>query len=127
MIARKTLGLVIVSIILYGFYVILHGHISPGGGFAGGTIIGLGTVMLLIVFGDSMDRTKARRPIDIAILLLPLGAIAEALKLFGVRQCTEIEDPVGLFSGGAVNIVNFGIGLLVASTILSIYYIEERQ
>jgi multicomponent Na+:H+ antiporter subunit B len=127
LIARKTLGLVIVSIILYGFYVILHGHISPGGGFAGGTVIGLGTVMLLVIFGDSMDRAKARRPMDIAILLLPLGAIAEALKLFKTQSCVPVDNPEGLFSGGAINIVNFGIGLLVASTILSIYYIEERE
>jgi multicomponent Na+:H+ antiporter subunit B len=125
-IARKTLGLVIASIILYGFYVILHGHISPGGGFAGGTIIGLGIVLMLVIFGDEMNKQRARRPIDIAILLLPLGAIAETLKLFKAKTCVPSADPVGLFSGGAINIVNFGIGLLVASTILTIYYIEER-
>ena len=31
-ITRLTVGL----IILYGIYIVLHGHVSPGGGFAGG-------------------------------------------------------------------------------------------
>ena len=28
-------------IFLYGLYIIIHGHLSPGGGFAGGVIISL--------------------------------------------------------------------------------------
>jgi len=33
-ITRLTVGL----ILLYGIYIVLHGHVSPGGGFAGGVI-----------------------------------------------------------------------------------------
>ncbi len=126
MIARKTLGLVIAFIILYGFYVILHGHISPGGGFAGGAVIGLGMILYLMLFGDDISHNRARIPLNIAILLISIGATAEALKLFMVKECDPDVDAVGLFSGGAVSIVNLGIGLLVASTILSIFYLEER-
>jgi len=125
-IARKTLGLVIAFIILYGFYVILHGHISPGGGFAGGAVIGLGMILYLMLFGDDISHNRARIPLNIAILLISIGATAEALKLFMVKECDPDVDAVGLFSGGAVSIVNLGIGLLVASTILSIFYLEER-
>ena len=36
-ITRLTVGL----ILLYGIYIVSHGHVSPGGGFAGGGIIAL--------------------------------------------------------------------------------------
>ena len=39
-ITRLTLGL----ILLFGFYIFLHGHISHGIGFAGGVIVALGFI-----------------------------------------------------------------------------------
>ena len=35
-----------IFIFLYGIYVILNGHLSPGGGFSGGSIIGAGSLVL---------------------------------------------------------------------------------
>ncbi len=38
-------------ILLFGFYVILHGEDSPGGGFQGGTIVAASLILFAIVFG----------------------------------------------------------------------------
>lgn len=46
-ITRLTVGL----ILLLGIYIVLEGHSSPGGGFAGGVIIALGFVHLVLAFG----------------------------------------------------------------------------
>ncbi|MBL7131960.1 MAG: MnhB domain-containing protein, partial [Candidatus Omnitrophica bacterium] len=46
-ITRLTVGL----ILLFGIYIVLHGHISPGGGFAGGLIIALSFIHLMLAFG----------------------------------------------------------------------------
>ena len=46
-VTRLTVGL----ILLYGIYIVLHGHVSPGGGFAGGVIIALSFVHLMLAFG----------------------------------------------------------------------------
>lgn len=46
-ITRLTVGL----ILLYGIYIVVHGHVSPGGGFAGGVIIALSWVHLMLAFG----------------------------------------------------------------------------
>lgn len=35
----QTMGLVYPIIILYGFYIIFNGHLTPGGGFQGGAIL----------------------------------------------------------------------------------------
>jgi len=36
---------------IYGLYVIFHGHLSPGGGFAGGIVLGVGMILYAPVFG----------------------------------------------------------------------------
>ena len=38
-------------ILLFGVYIILHGHLTPGGSFPGGTIIVAGIALVSIAFG----------------------------------------------------------------------------
>jgi len=63
-ITRLTVGL----ILLYGFYVVLHGHIGPGGGFAGGIIMALSLIHLMLAYGKEAVTKKIgrRRGIKIA-------------------------------------------------------------
>ena len=46
-IPRLTLGF----ILLYGIYITLNGHSRPGGGFAGGVIIALSFIHIMLAFG----------------------------------------------------------------------------
>jgi len=46
-ITRLTVGIML----LYGIYIISHGHLTPGGGFAGGVIIALSFVNLMLAYG----------------------------------------------------------------------------
>ena len=50
---RTVTGFLIPFIILFSFYVILHGDVSPGGGFQGGAIIGAVLIISAMVFGPS--------------------------------------------------------------------------
>lgn len=38
-------------ILLYGFYIIMHGHLTPGGGFGGGVIIALAFLNVMLAYG----------------------------------------------------------------------------
>lgn len=49
-VTRLTLGF----ILLYGIYISLNGHVSPGGGFAGGVIVALSFVHLMLAFGKDV-------------------------------------------------------------------------
>jgi len=39
-----------VLIVLFGIYIILFGHLTPGGGFAGGVILAASYVLLMLAF-----------------------------------------------------------------------------
>lgn len=49
-VTRLTLGF----ILLYGIYIALTGHISPGGGFVGGVIVALSFVHIMLAFGKEV-------------------------------------------------------------------------
>ena len=53
-VTRLTVGL----ILLFGIYIVLHGHLTPGGGFAGGVIIALAFIHLILAFGRRVAGKK---------------------------------------------------------------------
>ena len=55
-VTKLTLGF----ILLYGIYVALTGHLSPGGGFAGGVIIALSFIHIMLAFGKEVALKKLR-------------------------------------------------------------------
>ena len=50
-IVKKTTQLIAGMIFMYGIYVIAHGHLTPGGGFAGGVIIAGAFILVTLAFG----------------------------------------------------------------------------
>jgi len=68
-VARLTAGL----ILIYGFYIVLHGHIGPGGGFAGGVIISLSLIHIMLAYGkDAVTKKIGRRR---GIIISSAGAL----------------------------------------------------
>jgi len=39
-------------IMIFGLYVIAHGHLTPGGGFQGGAVVASGCIMLLVAYSS---------------------------------------------------------------------------
>ncbi len=109
-------------ILTYGIYVMLYGHITPGGGFEGGVIIACG-FMLPVLAGRQMDFNR-----KVALLLSSGGVLLFlAVALMGIWMTggaflgNFMETPAGsrftLFSGGTIPIANVGLGLFVASSL----------
>ena len=40
-------------ILVFGIYILLNGHLSPGGGFSGGAILAAGLMLFAMVWGDA--------------------------------------------------------------------------
>lgn len=67
-------------ILLFGFYVIINGHLSPGGGFQGGAIVATG---ILILYYIDVDReTNINRIITIEKLVYFLIILLAMVSLF---------------------------------------------
>ena len=109
-------------ILTYGIYVMLYGHITPGGGFEGGVIIACGFI-LPVLAGGQMDFNN-----NAASLLASSGVLLFlALALMGMWMAggaffnnfieTPAESHFSLFSGGIIPIANIGIGVMVASSL----------
>jgi hypothetical protein len=64
---------------------------------------------------------------DVALVFIGIGGFMEGLKFLLPHEHGPVGMPGTLFSVGIISVVNFGIGLLVASTILSIFYLLVEE
>jgi len=121
-ITRLTIGL----ILLFGIYIILHGHLSPGGGFAGGVIVALSFVHMMLAFGKDVAVTKVSK--NIASNLESIGALMFlSVALLGFLGGTFFLNvlpkgsPFRLFSAGTIILSNISIGIKVGVGLFAIF------
>lgn len=57
LVVKTITRLVTTFITLFGIYIVVYGHVTPGGGFAGGVILASGLILVLLAFGgEETDR-----------------------------------------------------------------------
>lgn len=123
----KTVARLIAGMIfLYGIYNIVHGHISPGGGFAGGVIISGAFVLLVLAQGSSEARSELRKnaaTIGGSVGILIFLGLAVGGLLFGNFLLNFLikGKATELFSAGIIPLCNIGIGVEVASALFAIF------
>lgn len=116
-ILRVAADLLFPFLILVGAYIILHGHLTPGGGFQGGAILAAAFfVPLLAEPGRPFsERTAALLEGGAGILFIVIGAAALLERgqflapLLGVGTLGE------LFSAGSLPILYLAVGLKVGA------------
>lgn len=116
-------------ILIFGIYLVVHVHLSPGGGFSGGTVIGSSFVLFSLSYGIAMKERKLPHSLT-AILESSGGLWFIFLGLVGIflgenflvnSPIFPLGTPGRLFSSGVVLLVNIGLGIKVASTIISLF------
>ena len=129
-IVRTVANQLILFIVIFGLYVIVHGHITPGGGFQGGAVIVSGVVMLLVAF-NSKELKKSLRERSLSIMESTGALIFAALAFAGIGTAffynllvgTPIfghvpptgANPGDVWTGGVVPLMNLAVGLKVAA------------
>ncbi len=108
--------LLLPMVILFGVYVFLNGHLSPGGGFQGGAIIASGTMFLLLALPEShLSRLM------IAITESLSGFSYVVVGVLGViyaggfldNRFISLGNYGDLFSAGAIPLIYTFVGLKV--------------
>ena len=121
-VTRLTVGL----IFLYGIHIISHGHVSPGGGFAGGVIMALSFIHLMLAYGkeEAFKRLSLARASffeDLgALLFLTIAVLGFAAGYFFLNFVPKGE-PFKLFSAGIIPLCNIAISFKVGAGLFSIF------
>jgi len=118
-------------IAVFGIYVILHGHVTPGGGFQGGTMIGALVIALTLVLEDTRSAALLpRRPARLLQVAAPLtffGVGVIGLVLWG-EYLYYPRDPSSLWiTELLLLVIEAGIGLGGAIVIATIFRVMGAQ
>lgn len=135
---KITTRLILPFIQLYGVYVIIHGHLSPGGGFSGGAIVAASIVLYTLAFG--LEDAQKRMPHKVSskietggiLVFIAFGFVGIMFgETFLANQAAGF--PMGtlgnILSAGMIPIVTFAIGLKVMSTVVTLFHtmLEEEE
>ena len=126
-------SMILVPIIMvFGIYVVLNGHISPGGGFSGGAILGAGFILYLNAYGfEKTERFMNARTIKwITFASLMVYCLAKSYSFFtganGLESHIPLGTPGAILSSGLILILNICVGMVVACTMYSFYALVRR-
>lgn len=129
----KTCSKLIIPIILvYGIYVVLNGHLSPGGGFSGGAVLGAGFILYLNAFGfEKTQRFMNKTTVKwITFGSLLVYCLAKSYSFFtganGLESGIPLGTPGAILSSGLILILNICVGFVVACTMYSFYALVRR-
>ena len=119
--------------LMLGVYVVLNGHLSPGGGFSGGAIMGASLILWSSAFGYRKVKpvfTEKRVKI-ITFVSLSFYAIAKGYSFFtGANHLHSVISPGvpgRIISAGLILPLNIAVGCVVTMTMYSFYALFTRE
>ena len=119
-------------IVIFGIYVILGGHLGPGGGFSGGAIIGAGLILYLNAFGfEKTERFfKASTYKKLSFTALACYTFSKCYSFYTGANHIESVIPLGtpgaILSSGLILILNICVGIVVAGTMYTFYVMFRK-
>jgi multicomponent Na+:H+ antiporter subunit B len=127
-IVRTIARLLFPFMFLFGVYVVIHGHLTPGGGFPGGVIIAASVLMLILAYG--IDHIHERMGFSHAevlesiggVTIVILGILGLLLGVFFLQNVFPLGRLGELFSAGNLSLLYLGVGIKVAAGIVLIFY-----
>lgn len=121
---------------IFAFYVIFHGHYSPGGGFQGGTLLAASIVLHRMAGGAQPSQQHFPAPLSIplsAVGALIFWLVGFAAMAFGSGYLNHGELPFpwerAEVRSFGILLVELGVALAVMATLVSIFdnLTEERH
>lgn len=133
-ILQRMADVLVPVILLFGIYILFNGHLSPGGGFSGGAIMGAGLILYLNAHGYSGTK---------GVKLFGYGAFKwvsfAALSFYCLSKCysfftgaNHLDSIIGpgtpgsIFSAGLILPLNVAVGFVVAFTMFGFYTLFRK-
>jgi len=131
-IIRTVCKFVIPIILVFGVYILLNGHLSPGGGFSGGAIMASALIIYGLVWGGERASKAIPAKVLKIIVLCALGfyACSKTYSFFtGANHLHSIISPGvpgRILSAGLILPLNVAVGFVVCCTMYSFYMYFQR-
>lgn len=119
-------------IFIFGIYVVLCGHLGPGGGFSGGAVIGAGLILYLNAFGfEKTERFfKASTYKKLSFGALACYALSKTYSFYTganhIHSIIPLGTPGAILSSGLILLLNICVGIVVAGTMYTFYVMFRK-
>lgn len=133
LIVKRVAKIIVPFNLMLGIYVVLNGHLSPGGGFSGGAIMGASLILLSSAYGyQNIRKIFSEKVIKIVTFIsLSFYAIAKGYSFFTGANHIPSGIPTGtpgdIISSGLILPLNIAVGFIVTMTMYSFYALFTRE
>lgn len=128
---RTASRIIIPFAIVYGSYVVVYGHLSPGGGFPGGALLAAAVILYTLTWGkgrlSSHQSLRASERMESGALLVYV-----VIGFFGIYRGTTFLTNLGagippgemgtIISAGFIPVIGILIGVKVANTVIRLFH-----
>ncbi len=146
-IVRTAADILYPAILIFGLYIVAHGHLTPGGGFQGGAVIATGGALVIVAYNykevtgwlkknvlTGQEVTGLVGFIGVGLLALAFGQGFFFNYLVGSGSIFGIPVPYGINAGelntaGTVPLMNFAVGIEVwgGLTVVILYMLSGLE
>ena len=117
---------------VFGIYIVLNGHLSPGGGFSGGAIMGASLILMSSAFGYKRIKQIITEKFvkTVTFCSLMFYALSKTYSFYMGSHGLETGIPLGIpgaiLSSGLILPLNICVGLVVTCTMYSFYSLFSK-
>ncbi len=131
-VVKSVARLLIPFLLMFGVYIVLNGHLSPGGGFSGGAVMGAGLILYSSAYGYPVAKGVITEKFVkiITVSAFSFYALAKGYSFFTGANHIPTGIPLGIpgniLSAGLILPLNICVGMIVACTVYSIYSLFSK-
>ena len=119
-------------IFIFGIYIVLNGHLSPGGGFSGGATMGAGLILYVSAFGFKKTQRffneEVYKVAKVSALCMYglIGIYYYVMGANGLDNHIPLGTAGDIISAGIIFPINICVGIEVACTMYAFYALFRR-
>lgn len=130
LIIKSVARIIFPFMLLVGAYIAAMGHLSPGGGFPAGVVIGSAVAMMVLVYseGDIEHRLTREELVDIKsvsglILVITIVSMGTKFRM----ELLSTQTYLNLWSGGFTMMLNLTGMLMVITAMVTLIYAIVKE
>ena len=110
--------LIVPFALVFGVCILFNGHVSPGGGFSGGSVLGASIIVYAMTYGAEATGRFFTKSVFNIIRISGLMVYAIMFGVYIYQGANGIESDLAHY---IVLVIDFAVGLVVMSTMYAFY------